>query len=129
MKKLIIFGNGEFASIAKYYFSERKIESFCIDDKFLKEKNFEGIPLIGQSELLKIEKNEFDNVDPKELVGTESETNVNEFTGWTGESKSRLIDKSRESELLEELDQNVDGPQRHGLNAFENPNENWFLQT
>ena len=60
MKKLIIFGNGEFASIAKYYFSERKIESFCIDDKFLKEKNFEGLPLIGHSELLKIDKNEYD---------------------------------------------------------------------
>ena len=27
--------------------------------KFLKEKNFEGIPLIGQSEL-KIDKNEYD---------------------------------------------------------------------
>ena len=54
--------------------------------------------------LYQIEKNEFDDVDPKELVGTASETNVDEFTGWTGESKSKLIDKSRESELLEELD-------------------------
>ena len=60
MKKIIIFGNGEFASIAKYYFSDRKIECFCVDDKFCKETSFEQLPLIPQTELLKKNKSDFD---------------------------------------------------------------------
>ena len=56
MKKLIIFGNGEFASIAKYYFQKEK------SSHFVSMTNFEKIlnALIGQSELLKIDKNEYD---------------------------------------------------------------------
>lgn len=54
---------------------------------------------------------------------------MNEFTGWNGESRSKLVDTSRESDLLQEIDSNYDGPQRHGLNSYESPNENWFLQT
>ena len=79
--------------------------------------------------LAKIEKSESDALNSKELVGTESETNVDEFTGWTGESRSRLVDTSRESDLLQELDTKADGPQRHGLAAYDKPNENWFVQT
>ena len=43
-------------------------------------------------------------------MGTEAETNIDEFTGWTGESKSRLVDTSRESDLLAEIDTRYDGP-------------------
>jgi len=53
-KKLIIFGNGEFASIAKYYFNEKKVNYFCIDDNFIKENSFEGTPVIPYSDLSKI---------------------------------------------------------------------------
>jgi len=56
MKNTIIFGNGEFASIAKYYFSDREIKFFCVDDKFYKDKTFENVPVIPQSELLKMDK-------------------------------------------------------------------------
>ena len=56
MKKTIIFGNGEFASIAKYYFSDREIKFFCVDDQFYKDNTFENVPLIPQSELLKMDK-------------------------------------------------------------------------
>ena len=52
MKKIIIFGNGEFASIAKYYFSGRSIDFFCVDDEYCKEDSFENVPLIPQSELM-----------------------------------------------------------------------------
>ena len=31
-EKLIIFGNGEFGSIANYYFKNNKISYFCVDD-------------------------------------------------------------------------------------------------
>ncbi len=46
MKKLVIFGNGEFASIANYYFSDRDVEFFCADDELCKENSFEKKPLI-----------------------------------------------------------------------------------
>jgi len=59
MKKLIIFGNGEFAEISQYYFGRDNIAYFCVDDEFLKEEKFNGVPLIGLSELLKFNKNEF----------------------------------------------------------------------
>ena len=61
MKKLIIFGNGEIASIAKYYFSnDRKIDFFCVDDEYLKEAHFEKIPVIKKSEVVKLSVNEYE---------------------------------------------------------------------
>lgn len=61
IKKLIIFGNGEFASMARYYFNERKTSFICIDDQFIKESKFEGIPIIPYSDLGKaIKKNEYE---------------------------------------------------------------------
>ncbi len=57
MKKTIIFGNGEFASIAKYYLSDREVKYFCVDDQFYKEETFENTTVIPQSELLKMDKN------------------------------------------------------------------------
>lgn len=59
MKKVIIFGNGEFAEISQYYFGKENIVHFCVDDEFLKEEKFNGIALIGLSELLKLNKSEF----------------------------------------------------------------------
>jgi len=60
MKKIIIFGNGEFASMAKYYFKNREVAFFCVDDQFCKESFFENVPLISQTELLKKDKEEYD---------------------------------------------------------------------
>ena len=60
MKKLVIFGNGEFASIANYYFSDRVVEFFCADDELCKENSFEKKPLIPKSELLKKNKSDFE---------------------------------------------------------------------
>lgn len=48
-KKLIIFGNGEIADMAFYYFKNEdkyEIVAFCIDKKFIKEENFNNIPVI-----------------------------------------------------------------------------------
>tara|TARA_B100000963_G_scaffold109706_1_gene95500 strand:+ start:16545 stop:17237 length:693 start_codon:yes stop_codon:yes gene_type:complete len=56
MKKLFIFGNGEFAELAKYYFenddkySGIKIEGFCISDEQYKEKTFLNLPVVPLSE-------------------------------------------------------------------------------
>ena len=60
MKKIIIFGNGEFASIAKYYLSDSIVEYFCVDDEFYNNNFFEGTPIIPQSELIKKNRAEFD---------------------------------------------------------------------
>jgi sugar O-acyltransferase (sialic acid O-acetyltransferase NeuD family) len=59
MKKLIIFGNGEFASIAKYYFNTKDLAFFVVDDEKIKENKFEKIPLITKSELLKLNRNDY----------------------------------------------------------------------
>ncbi len=48
-KKLIIFGTGEIAEIAFYYFSnfsEYNVSFFTVDDKFIKEENFCGKPVV-----------------------------------------------------------------------------------
>lgn len=60
MKKIIIFGNGEFAEISQYYFSKENILYFCVDDEYAKESNFKGTPLIGTSDILKLNRKEFD---------------------------------------------------------------------
>lgn len=48
-KKLIIFGNGEIADMAFYYFKnedKHEIAAFCVDKKFIKEENFNNIPIL-----------------------------------------------------------------------------------
>ena len=48
-KPLIIFGNAEIASLAKFYFthdSEYEVVAFTVDDDFLKADSFEGLPVI-----------------------------------------------------------------------------------
>ena len=54
MSKLIIFGTGQLAEIAFYYFtkdSPYKIEAFVIDDNFVKEELFQNKPVIPFSDL------------------------------------------------------------------------------
>ena len=53
MTKIIIFGNGEIASLSKYYFNSisKKIDFFCVDDDFIKESKFENTPILPFSEL------------------------------------------------------------------------------
>jgi sugar O-acyltransferase (sialic acid O-acetyltransferase NeuD family) len=55
MKKIIIFGTGEIASMAKFYFRENNfdIAAFTVDDDFIKEDTKEGIPVIPFSEIIK----------------------------------------------------------------------------
>ena len=54
MKNLIIFGNSEIASLAYYYFSQDsdyKVVAFTIDDEYIKQDSFEGLPLIPFSKI------------------------------------------------------------------------------
>ena len=56
-KKIIIFGQGEIADLAHFYFksdSKYEIVAFCVDDKFLSKNSFNNLPLIALSELEKI---------------------------------------------------------------------------
>jgi sugar O-acyltransferase (sialic acid O-acetyltransferase NeuD family) len=48
-KKLIIFGNGEIADIAFFYFKNEnkyKIEAFCMDKEFIQDTKFNNLPVI-----------------------------------------------------------------------------------
>lgn len=52
-KKLIIFGIEDVAELANFYFSrftDFKVEALCIDEKFIKETNQFGLPIISFSE-------------------------------------------------------------------------------
>jgi sugar O-acyltransferase (sialic acid O-acetyltransferase NeuD family) len=59
MNNIIIFGNGEIASLSKYYFNSisKNIDFFCVDDQYVKETQFESTPIISMSELSKIDVN------------------------------------------------------------------------
>ena len=53
-KKLIIFGTGEIAELAKYYFemdSDYTVVAFCADDDFVNSSTFLDLPLVKLSEL------------------------------------------------------------------------------
>ena len=55
-ENLIIFGSGDIAELAKFYFerySHYKVKCFCVDEKYLKESKFAGIPLISFDEACK----------------------------------------------------------------------------
>ena len=60
MKKIIIFGNGEFAEISQYYFGKENVAHFCVDDENVRESHFKSTPLLSFSELLNFNKGEFD---------------------------------------------------------------------
>jgi sugar O-acyltransferase (sialic acid O-acetyltransferase NeuD family) len=52
--KLVIFGNAEIASLARYYFdhdSNFEVVAFTVDDEYCTEAHFEGLPLIPFSEV------------------------------------------------------------------------------
>lgn len=56
MKKIIIFGNGEIAKLAHFYFendpqSKYKVVAFTIDDEYIESKTFNKLPLIPSSKL------------------------------------------------------------------------------
>jgi sugar O-acyltransferase (sialic acid O-acetyltransferase NeuD family) len=53
-KKLIIFGTGDIAQIANYYFyidSEYEVVAFTVDKQYCSEKEFEGLPLLPFEEI------------------------------------------------------------------------------
>ena len=59
-KKLLIFGNGEIADLAFFYFSKQDIydvSAFVVDDP--KESKFNSIPLISKEDLSKFPKEEY----------------------------------------------------------------------
>lgn len=54
MKPIIIFGIGELAQIAHFYFtndSEYKIEAFIVDSVYLSEQEFCGLPVVAFEEI------------------------------------------------------------------------------
>lgn len=56
-KKLVIFGTGEIAELAHYYFtndSEYEVVAFTCDDEYVKSESFHGLPLIPVSQISKI---------------------------------------------------------------------------
>jgi len=58
-KNLFIFGDGDIAEIAYYYFSkysEYKIKGFIVDKEFLNKENLCGIKIFTTEEFLKLEK-------------------------------------------------------------------------
>ncbi|MGZ3689185.1 MAG: acetyltransferase [Bdellovibrionota bacterium] len=53
-KKLVLFGTGEIASLAKFYFtkdSAYEVVAFTADDEFATAKEFEGLPLVPFSQV------------------------------------------------------------------------------
>jgi sugar O-acyltransferase (sialic acid O-acetyltransferase NeuD family) len=56
MAKLILFGTGDIAQIANYYFetdSEHEVIAFTVDKKFMNGNSFEGKPLVAFEEINK----------------------------------------------------------------------------
>lgn len=57
MAKLIIFGTGDVAQIANYYFevdSEHEVVAFTVDKAFINSEDFEGKPVIPFEEISKV---------------------------------------------------------------------------
>ena len=56
MRKLVIFGAGEFAEIAHYYFthdSPSQVVGFTVDREYLREHRFRGLPVVPFDEVLR----------------------------------------------------------------------------
>jgi len=63
MKKLLIFGTGEIAELANYYFSndsDYSVEAFCIDDEFKTTNEFCGKEVLSYEDIEK-------KINPKEF--------------------------------------------------------------
>lgn len=57
MSKIIIFGTGDIAQIANYYFkidSDHEVVAFTVNKDYIKEKEFEGLPVVPFEEIKKI---------------------------------------------------------------------------
>ncbi|OWT74941.1 transferase [Achromobacter sp. HZ28] len=55
MKKLIIFGSGDIAELANFYFNRQKayeVVAFSVDPEYIKESSFCGLPVVPSSELV-----------------------------------------------------------------------------
>ena len=53
-KKLVVFGSGEIASLARFYFehdSDYAVVAFTVDDGYVDATSFEGLPLVPFSEI------------------------------------------------------------------------------
>ena len=56
MKKLILFGGGDIAQLANYYFQKHtdyKVAAFTMDGAYVKEKTYEGLPVVPFEEIEK----------------------------------------------------------------------------
>jgi len=56
MANILIFGTGDIAQIAKYYFeidSEHEVVGFTVDKEYMSEDQFEGLPIIAFEEVQK----------------------------------------------------------------------------
>ena len=54
-KKLIIFGAGDIAELALYYFTEdsdHEVVAFCVDKEFKDAEEFCGLPLISSDKVV-----------------------------------------------------------------------------
>lgn len=54
MKKLVIFGLGDIAQIANYYFkidSDYTVEAFTVDRSYIKDEIYEGLPVVPFDEI------------------------------------------------------------------------------
>ena len=55
-KPLVIFGSSEMAELASFYFthdSDRKVVAFTVDDAYVEEVQFNGLPMVPFSEVAK----------------------------------------------------------------------------
>ena len=53
LEELYIFGNGQIADLASYYFKKQnryKIFGFILDDNFVKENSFSNLPILSLTE-------------------------------------------------------------------------------
>jgi len=54
-KKIVIFGIGDNAELAKFYFetdSEYEVVAFCVDEKYKESEEFKGLPIVEFERLL-----------------------------------------------------------------------------
>lgn len=52
MENIVIYGNGDFARLATYYLQfQYNIVAYCVEDKYKKELNFMGKPLVALEKL------------------------------------------------------------------------------
>src|ERR1017187_8878774 len=57
MSKIIIFGTGDIAQIANYYFKidyDHEVVAFTVNKAYLNEKEFEGLPIVSFEEINKL---------------------------------------------------------------------------